>query len=999
MQRHQKIHTSILAYCMLALGTAAASDQCGSYAAVLNCAPGDYPTGIDYKVSGPFTLNLDNGVIANNPNADPYAAPDYGAGLAVGGSDDITINMLPGGDSVISGGFYGILAFTDDGSSGNISVNASGNISGESTGIYTVTGSGASGGMSINIGSNAQISGADTAIYAYSQASSSAAPIVVSTAAGSNLLGGAAIVVQDDGGGAVDITTEGDIGRGAATQYGIVAIVYNTGSATVTVNGNIDSLNGGIFVGAGGSNGDIVINTGTNANITTGGDTYFGGGIEAIQADDRFGNPSTGNISITHNGNLLASNAVGIYASISNTAGDGNIIETINGNISSSAQAIYALNAGNGATIINTGSAAIVHSIGADTEAVYVSANNGALIFNNAGDVFSQGINGSAVRLLSSNGAIALNNLSTGRIGASSDSALLTDRATVIDNSGAITGYIMLSAANNTINNNASGIFNLRNFSDSDGNGTRDTQTVSVSAINGTFNNTGTLRLSTVLGAELIDQSGVYTPAGLPIAMLGNGVEQGQLLGVSIFKLAGIITMQDRQTGGSAAVAGDVLVISSGNVAGIPGASAGVFQSNGGSLYLDSVLNAGGADSLSDLLVLDSTALGAGGASSVYIENAGGLGAKTTGDGIKIIDVLSGSSGSATGAFSLGNTRLAAGAYDYRLFRSGLANDDGDWYLRSNLRTAVAAYSALPESLSNYGLAIIGTLHERTGELNPAQGFAKATWARWVYQNLDYASSVFDSTESSSRISAFQAGLDIWQQQSENGSSWQAGLSMAYGNLETHTHDASLEIGALDGNALSYGAYGTWHGTNNSYVDAVFQISNYSNLFVQSDAGDALQTDAQGTSFSLEAGYPFVLQEHLKLEPQAQLIWQKLNIDTAADDFSRIEFSDSSVLLGRFGARLVADWTNADRHAITWLRGNVWHAFDDGNSMIISALDGSSPSNFSGQVAGSWIDIGIGATLNFNASLSLLAEISYYWDIDGPKIDGFNSNLGLKWQW
>ncbi len=987
------------AFLAASINVALASDECGPYALTVTCLPGAYGDGIDYTVAGPFTLSLSNGIVVNNPNADPNLGPDYGAGVYVGGPANISINMLPGAASSISGGYYGILAFTDNGSTGNILVNANGNISGGATGIYTVTGSGASGSMAINIGNNAVVSGADNAIAAYSQASSPAAPITITTAAGSNLLGGVGILVQDDAGGVVNIATNGDIGRGAATQHGVIAIVYNTGSATVNVNGNINSLNGGIFAGAGGSDGDIAINTGINSNINTNGATFFGAGIEAIQADDIFGNPSIGNINIVHNGHLIANNAFGIYASTSNTSGDGFIDIALNGSVDSSDTGLVLRNAGTGASSVRIGANGFLRSAGFGSYGLFASVETGGFNFTNAGNVSTLGTNSIALNIVSNGGALTINNTSTGIISAASDFSIMTNGGTnLVNNSGSIWGYLSLGAAGSQFNNNIGGAFNTRNFFDSNANGFRDSEAVSISTINGVFNNMGTLRLSTVLGATNVDQSNRYTPIGLTAAPIGNGVEQAHLIGVSLFNNAGIISLQDRQTGGNTAIAGDVLVITSGVVAGTPGPTAGIFQSNGGALYLDTVLNEGGTNSLSDILVVDSTRVSAGGATAVFIENANGLGAQTLGDGIKIIDVLTGPTGSAFDAFSLGNTRVAAGAFDYRLFRSGIQNDDGDWYLRSSFRPAVASYASLPSALTDYGNAILGTLHERVGESKISDGFASAAWARWINQGTDTASSAVSNSRFNSHFSAVQLGWDLWQHE-QNNNRWQAGLSLGYGSIKNHTNEADIETGTLRGNVLTFGAYGTWHAAKNAYIDVVAQKNRYYNIAAQANDGDLLQTNAEDKLISFEAGYPFVISKNLSLEPQLQMVWQSLNIDAANDNFSRVSFADNQALTGRLGARLVRDWTGTDIDTKAWLRGNIWHGFDDGKGLSISALNGSSPTSISGQLAGTWAELGIGSTINIGDSTSLFAEISYYRDIDGPNLQGYNSNFGLRWQW
>ena len=116
-------------------------------------------------------------------------------------------------------------------------------------------------------------------------------------------------------------------------------------------------------------------------------------------------------------------------------------------------------------------------------------------------------------------------------------------------------------------------------------------------------------------------------------------------------------------------------------------AGPGTFISNGGTLRLDTVLNEGGAATRSDTLVVDGTSVGAGGATSMAIRNAGGAGALTVGDGILVAQVLDPAS-SAPGAFSLQGGSITAGAFDYFLFKGGASpGSEGNWYLRIDARS------------------------------------------------------------------------------------------------------------------------------------------------------------------------------------------------------------------------------------------------------------------------------------------------------------------------
>ncbi|WP_421569230.1 autotransporter domain-containing protein [Stenotrophomonas sp. PD6] len=137
---------------------------------------------------------------------------------------------------------------------------------------------------------------------------------------------------------------------------------------------------------------------------------------------------------------------------------------------------------------------------------------------------------------------------------------------------------------------------------------------------------------------------------------------------------AGRIDLSNGGTG-----AGDVFTI------------AGNYTGNGGALYLQSVL--GADDSPSDRLVISNGV--ASGTTGIGILNVGGQGAATAADGILVVQSINGASTTPT-AFALYNP-LAAGAFEYFLFKGGVSAGSGEnWYLRSTLVGGAAAAAAAP---------------------------------------------------------------------------------------------------------------------------------------------------------------------------------------------------------------------------------------------------------------------------------------------------------------
>ncbi|WP_197412044.1 autotransporter-associated beta strand repeat-containing protein, partial [Sphingopyxis sp. H005] len=126
--------------------------------------------------------------------------------------------------------------------------------------------------------------------------------------------------------------------------------------------------------------------------------------------------------------------------------------------------------------------------------------------------------------------------------------------------------------------------------------------------------------------------------------------------------------------------AGRIDLTNGGNTPGDSFTVRGDYIGDNGLLFIDTVL--GDDASLSDKLVIDAGA--ASGTTGITVLNAGGTGAVTALNGILVVEAINGGT-TAGGAFAL-NHRVAAGAYEYFLFRGGTSAGTGDnWYLRSTL--------------------------------------------------------------------------------------------------------------------------------------------------------------------------------------------------------------------------------------------------------------------------------------------------------------------------
>ncbi|MFC4296686.1 autotransporter outer membrane beta-barrel domain-containing protein [Castellaniella hirudinis] len=391
------------------------------------------------------------------------------------------------------------------------------------------------------------------------------------------------------------------------------------------------------------------------------------------------------------------------------------------------------------------------------------------------------------------------------------------------------------------------------------------------------------------------------------------------------------------------------------------------------------------------------------GTTSVLVNNAGGPGAPTVGDGIRLVQVAGGGA-TMPDAFTLGR-RVAAGAYEYQLFRGGSTGPD-DWFLRSQFidahgrqipfyRPEVALYAPIPAIGRQMGLATLGTLHERVGEQENLRGLpggragANGAWGRVFGERVSNRWSGTVDSSATGNLIGFQAGLDILRRTTAGGHRDHAGLYAAYSDYNSSSVRGfalgghNLEVGRLQMNGPSVGAYWTHFGPSGWYVDGVLQGSWYE-AKATSRYGAGLSTHVTGYTASLEAGYPirFGAGNRWLIEPQAQIIHQGVSVDRSQDPYSTLDWHAGPAWTGRLGARL--QYTGSGDQETLWqpyARVNLWHAFSGSDSTSLGASSPIIETRF-GDTA---LELGGGVTARVGRKVSVYGQVSYRRSLDGGR--------------
>ncbi|WP_434213482.1 autotransporter outer membrane beta-barrel domain-containing protein [[Pseudomonas] boreopolis] len=318
-------------------------------------------------------------------------------------------------------------------------------------------------------------------------------------------------------------------------------------------------------------------------------------------------------------------------------------------------------------------------------------------------------------------------------------------------------------------------------------------------------------------------------------------------------------------------------------------------------------------------------------------------------------------------------------------------------------RVETPTYAVAPPLLRETSLASLGTFHERQGEqrLLQGQGALRTAWGRLIGQSSELhfkgdAHPGFDGD-----VQGLQAGLDLWAGASEHHRN-QVGVFVGRTRAQGNVRGLALgwdnvQAGQTRLDDKHVGVYWTWTSDAGGYIDAVVMQSRYDG-YARSHRGLGIDLDGDGTSASLEAGKSLLRfgQSAWWLEPQVQVIWQRMSLDDQRDAVSTVRFDSDNAWTGRVGLRLAADYDLAGNGWQPYFKLDYWHG-RSGEDRIV--FDGDAVLNQQRYRA---LEAGAGVVGRFNRNVSAYAVIDYTRELNGDRneerriIEGI---LGLRFDW
>lgn len=650
----------------------------------------------------------------------------------------------------------------------------------------------------------------------------------------------------------------------------------------------------------------VRVSQGASASIvggsitTNGADTAAIGGADAVRATDDDSSITLTNTNVATSGDA----AFGVRA------GDAGTVQIAGGSVETAGAGAHGVAAVNGGDLTISGAAVAANGAGssaiylagsaANTVSITVSITGGSLSAADGAIVFSEGGTG----VVSIGGGAVLN---PAVVNGRSLLAQVSDDAAGVASDLTLNIADMLSLAGDIVVDASTLAYNLSNSS-----WTGDQRLIG----SGSASSAGLI--ASQWTGDLLADPGNTADVSLAQGSLWTGLARnaaditidadsawnltGDSSATGALTNAGVIQFLARQDGYSTLTVG--------------GYTGGADSRIGFNTYL------GGDASPTNLLVINGGQ--ANGTTTILVNNTGGSGALTVDDGIRLVQVTGGGATTAE-AFTLGQ-RVVAGAYEYQLFRGG-DSDPGDWFLRSHLksedpngpdipiyRPETPLYAPIPAIARQMALSTLGTLHERVGDQENLRGSAEqrtymnGAWGRLFGARLDNRWGGTAEARAEGDLVGFQTGLDLFRRTTDSGRRDHVGLYVAYTD-----HDASmsglargmrdLEVGRLQTDGSSVGAYWTHFGPTGWYVDTVLQQSWY-NMEATSLYGSGASTETTGYTASLETGYPITLRESWLVEPQAQIVYQDVRVDGTQDQYSSVDWDEGSAWTGRIGARL-----------------------------------------------------------------------------------------------
>ena len=272
---------------------------------------------------------------------------------------------------------------------------------------------------------------------------------------------------------------------------------------------------------------------------------------------------------------------------------------------------------------------------------------------------------------------------------------------------------------------------------------------------------------------------------------------------------------------------------------------------------------------------------------------------------------------------------------------------------------------------------------KRMGELRSGTEAGKGgVWARYYRGELS-ADSNYDSSFSQD-YTGFQGGID--KVQDYKGGKLYTGI--AVNRIDSN---AGYTAGSGDLSSTGVGLYGSWLGSKGHYLDVIARGSKLTNDFKLVDlSGNAAKADYDTWAYGISAeyGYRQDLNAGWFVEPQAELSLGHISrVDYTTSNGVSIRQDGVNSAIVRVGFLGGKEFSIGGRPSNAYVKASLLHDFG-GNGGSTGYYGIKSLAMQTGDLTGSWYEIGLGANLGITKNSNL------YFDA----LKTLNSTVRTDWQ-
>ena len=301
----------------------------------------------------------------------------------------------------------------------------------------------------------------------------------------------------------------------------------------------------------------------------------------------------------------------------------------------------------------------------------------------------------------------------------------------------------------------------------------------------------------------------------------------------------------------------------------------------------------------------------------------------------------------------------------------------------------------------------MGQMHQRRGDIGaasirnaaeiPAHGW-RQSWGHVLTVDGDLQQVGTVSPTSEGRLNGFQAGTDVWADPN-----WSAGLYVGRldGDMEVRGFARGIvgyEAGHNELRNEYLGGYPTYQMDTGLYLAGVAQAGRHRTTM---STARSTGSSSQGDSLlaSIEAGQLFAIASNWSLEPQLQLVHQRLRLDDTIIVGAVVQQDTPASWAARLGLRVKGEFRVGIGSLQPYARVDAWHT---GSGTDRARFIGPAAStDILTPTGGTTTEAAVGATWQISPVVGVYGELGKLRGSGGnTKISsGQNATVGVKLLW